>query len=132
MAVSYAKDEFSILVLSIRKRYPSFLKKVFRLPENLFQDKLFKTFKIFTVTWKHPDLSKGVLFWKPLVRFFRRIYALSVSFKMKPLRKSVFQCFVFQFQPKFCWKTCWKEQPFICTLNTWCIMEWCNGIYNRT
>ena len=27
-----------------------------------------------------------------IVAFFRRTYALSIGFKMKPLRKSVFQC----------------------------------------
>ena len=44
------------------------------------------------VTWKHADLSNEGLFWKPLVLFFRRIYALPVGFKMKPLRWSIFQC----------------------------------------
>ena len=29
-------------------------------------------------------------FWKSLVPIFRRAYAVSVSFKMKPLRKSLF------------------------------------------
>ena len=32
----YRNVAFSILVLSIKKRYPSFLKKGFRFPENLF------------------------------------------------------------------------------------------------
>ena len=43
------------------------------------------------VTKKHADLSSGGLLWKPLVPLCRRTYALSVGFKMKPLRKSVFQ-----------------------------------------
>ena len=32
--------------------------------------------------------SNGELFWKSLVPFFRRIYALPVGFKIKPLRKA--------------------------------------------
>ena len=39
---------------------------------------------------KYADLSNGGLFWKSLVSSFRRIYALSVGFKMETLRKSVF------------------------------------------
>ena len=39
------------------------------------------------VTWKHADLSNGGLFSKSLVPMFRRIYALSVGFKIKTLRK---------------------------------------------
>ena len=40
---------------------------------------------------KHTDLSNGGLFGKSLVPVFRTTYALSVGFKMKPLRKSVFK-----------------------------------------
>ena len=43
---------------------------------------------------------------------FRRIYTLSVGFKMKTLKKSVFQP---KNQPKFCGNTCLKEQLFIFT-----------------
>ena len=68
------------------------------------------------VRYKRADLSNGGLFWKSLVPFFRTIYALSVCFKMKPLRKSVFQCSD-KNQLKFCRKTCWKEQPFIFTVS---------------
>ena len=39
--------------------------------------------------------------------FYRRIYAPSVGFKMKPLRKSLFQCWD-KIQPNFCRKACWK------------------------
>ena len=39
-----------------------------------------------TVSQKHVDLSNGVQFLKSLILFFRRTYALSVDFKMKPLR----------------------------------------------
>ena len=59
------------------------------------------------VTKKHGNLSNGGLFWKSLVPFFRKTYALSLGFKMKPLRKD---------HPKFCPKTCLKEQPFIFTI----------------
>ena len=40
---------------------------------------------------KHTDLSNEGLFWKSVVPFFRRTYALSVDFK-KTLRKSAFEC----------------------------------------
>ena len=44
------------------------------------------------VTEKHADLQNGGLFWNSLTPFFRRIYALSVGFKMKTLRKTIFEC----------------------------------------
>ena len=69
MAVLYGNDAFPIS-LSAKKGTP----KGFCFPENLF------------------EISNGGLFWKSLVPFLRRIYALSVGFKLKPLRKSVFQC----------------------------------------
>ena len=66
-----------------------FFDKGFRFPRN----KVLKTFKIFTDCHvKHADLSNGRLFLKSLVPLFSRTYALSVRFKMKPLRKSVFKC----------------------------------------
>ena len=68
-----------------------------------------------TVTLKHADLSNEGLFWKSPVLFFRIIYGLSASFKMKLLRKSVFQCWD-KNQPKFCNKTCWEQQLFIFTV----------------
>ena len=40
---------------------------------------------------------------------------LSVDFRKKPLRKSVFQC-EDKNQPKFCHKTYWQEQPFTFTI----------------
>ena len=43
-------------------------------------------------TQKYAVLSNGGVFWKSLLQFFRRIYALSVGFKMKTVRKSVFEC----------------------------------------
>ena len=44
-----------------------------------------------TATLKHADLSNGGLFRKSLVPIFRRTYALFVGFKMRTLRKSVFE-----------------------------------------
>ena len=37
VAVLYRNDVFSVLVLSTKKRCPSFLEKVFRFSENLFE-----------------------------------------------------------------------------------------------
>ena len=47
--------------------------------------------------------------------YFENVNTLSVDFKMKPQRKSVFHC-KDKNQPKLCCKTCWKEQPFIFTV----------------
>ena len=70
-----------------------------------------KTFEISSdCHLKQVDLSNVVLFWKSLVQVFRRTYALSVGFEMKPLRKSVFKR---QKQLRFYCRTCCKEQPFI-------------------
>ena len=44
MAVLYGNDAFSILVLSTKKRYSSFLKKVFVFQKICFKVKLFKFF----------------------------------------------------------------------------------------
>ena len=48
---------------------------------------------------------------KSLVLSFKRTYALSVVFKMKPLRKSVFLCYGKK-QLKICRKSCPQEQLF--------------------
>ena len=48
MAVSYENDAFSILVRSTKKRYSSFLKKVFIFYDICFKVKVLKIFKIFT------------------------------------------------------------------------------------
>ena len=107
---------FSILVLWTKKRYSSFLKKFFVFQKISFKVKVLKTFKIATdfhikICWS----LNGGLFRKSLVPFFRRTYALSVNFKVKPLWKSAFQC-QDKNQLKFCRKTCWKEQPLVFTL----------------
>ena len=90
MVVLYGDDAFSILALSTKKSYSSFLTKVFVFQKICFKVKLLKTFQKCYIK-KHADLSKGELFWKSLEQFFRRTYALFVGFKMKPLRQSVFR-----------------------------------------
>ena len=45
---------------------------------------------IYIYIYKHAYFSNGGLFWKSLVLFFRRTYALSVGFKINPLRKRGF------------------------------------------
>ena len=47
MAVFYENDAFSILVLSTKKGYSSFLKKVFIFQKICFKVKVLKRFKIF-------------------------------------------------------------------------------------
>ena len=65
-----------------------FLKKVFVLQKICFKVKVLKTFKI-SADCHITYLSNRGLFWKSLVPIFKRTYALSVVFKMKPLRKSI-------------------------------------------
>ena len=48
---------------------------------------------------------------KYLVPIFKRIYAVTVGFKMKPPGKSIFLCYD-KNQLKFCCKTCWKGASF--------------------
>ena len=66
-AVLFGSFAFSIVVLSTKKRYSIFLRKVFILKEICFRAKVIKMFKIFNE------------------------YFL-LTFKMKPLRISVFLC----------------------------------------
>ena len=89
----YGNVTFSILVLSTKKRYSSFLKKILVFQKLHFKVKVLKTFKFpVIVTENYANLSNEGLFLKSLVSFFRRTYGLSVGFKMKPLRQSVFLC----------------------------------------
>ena len=88
MPVLYGNDAFSILVLSIKKPYSSFLEKAFVFQKICFKVIVLKTFKISTDCHKHADLTNGGIF--SLVPLFRRIYALSVGFTLKPPRKRVF------------------------------------------
>ena len=86
-------------MLSTKKQYYTL-----RLSENLKNRSKFSVI----VTWKHADLSNGGLLLKSLVPFFRT-YTLSVGFKMKPLRKSIFLC-EDKDKLSFCWKTCWNAE----------------------
>ena len=58
MAVLYGNDAFTILVLSTKKRYSSFLKKVFVFQKIYFKVKVLKTFKIFTDCHKSRPISQ--------------------------------------------------------------------------
>ena len=89
MVVLYGNDPFSILMLSTKKRYYNFLKKVFVFQKICFNAKVLNTLKISADCHiKHADLSNEGLFLKSLVTFFRRTYDLSVGLKMKPLKKT--------------------------------------------
>ena len=61
MAVVYENDAFSILVLSSKERYSSFLIKVFVFQKTCFKVTALKTFKIFPliVIAKHGGLTNG-------------------------------------------------------------------------
>ena len=76
MVVLYGNDAFSILVLSTKKRYSSFLKKFFVFRFSRKSNSKLKYWKCSTF------LANKGLFWKSLVPFFR-----TVDFKMKPPRK---------------------------------------------
>ena len=68
-----------------------------------------KTFETFTDCHiKTCHLSNGRLFWKSLVHYFRRTYALSIGFKMKTPTKSVFECYD-KNQLTLCLKSYWKK-----------------------
>ena len=112
----YRNDAFSILLFSTKKRDSSFLKKIFVFHKICFRVKVLKACKISTDCHIKACRSlkrKAILEIPSTV--FRRTYNLSVGFKMKHLRKSVFQCQDKNY-PKFRLKTCWKQQPFIFTV----------------
>ena len=68
------------------KCYGTPVKKVF-----VFQNICFKVLALKRFN-KNVDLSSGGLIYKSLGQFFRTIYALSVGFKVKAARQSVFLC----------------------------------------
>ena len=93
IVVLYGNDAFSILVLSTRKQYPNSLKKVFVFQKIYFKVGVLKALKFSTDC--HIKTCRSLerrAVQKIRSTLFRRVYALSVAFKMKPLRKSVFQC----------------------------------------
>ena len=116
MSLLYGNDALSILLLSTKKSHSSFLKKFFVFQKICFRVKVLKSFQIFSDC--HIKTCRS-LKWRAILKipvlFFRIIYGLSASFKMKPLRKSVFQCWD-KNQPKFCWNSFSKEPSFIVTV----------------
>ena len=90
-AVLYRNAVLPILVLSTKKRYSSFLKRVCVFQKIYLKVKALKSFKISSDCHiKTYQTLKWRLFQKSLVHFFRRAYGLSDGFKMKPLSKSIF------------------------------------------
>ena len=84
----YGNDAFSILVLSTKNWYSSFLKKVFVFQIFYFKVKVLKMLKISTDCHIKTCWS---LKQRPILKiFFRRTYVISVGFKMKPLKKKLF------------------------------------------
>ena len=97
--LSYFKQQNSSLVF--------FKKKVFIFAENLLQSYSIQNIQKI-VTQKNANAKHA----KNLQYHFFRTYALSVGFQKKPLRNSVFLCYV-KNQIKLSCKSCRKEQPFI-------------------
>ena len=92
-AVLNENDVFSILVVWTKKWYSSFLKKLFVFQKIWIKVNVLKTFKSFTdchIKTCRSFKRRAVL--NIPSTLFRRIYALSVGFKIKTLRKSVFEC----------------------------------------
>ena len=93
IVVLYGNDPFSILVLSSKKRYSSFLKKVFLFQKSCFKVKVLKTIKISTdchIKTYRPLKRRTIL--KIPSTVLQKNLCSSVGFKMKSLRKSVFHC----------------------------------------
>ena len=103
-AVLCGNVALSILAFSTKKLYSSFLKRVCFFQKiflkTFFSEKLLKTFKISS------DLSKRTAILKIPSR---KNYVLSVGFKMRPLRKSIFLC-QDKNQLKFCREPCWNAE----------------------
>ena len=90
-AFFYGNVAFSIFVLSSKKRYSSFLKKLFFLQKICFKVKVLKTSEISSDCHIKTcrSLKRRVIMKIPS-NVFRRTYALFVGFIMKPLRQSIF------------------------------------------
>ena len=91
MVVLYWNDVFSILVLSIKKQYSSFLKRGFVFQKIYFKVKVLKMFKNAYCHVKTCQSLKQRAILKMPSTIFRITYALLVGFKMKPLKKSFFK-----------------------------------------
>ena len=86
---------FSILAVSTKERFSSFWKKVFVFQNFFFKVNVLKTFETFTdchIKTCHIKSLKRRAILKIPSTVFRKTYALSGDFKMKTLRKSVFEC----------------------------------------
>ena len=117
MAVLYGNDAFSILVLSTKKRYSSFLKKVSVYQKIRFKVKVLKTFKISTDCYIKTlrSLKRRAILKIPSA-FYRRTYALSFCwFSNETSTKKRFPV-QDKNQTRFSRKNCSKEQPFIFTV----------------
>ena len=93
-ALLNGNDVLSILVVSFKKRYFSFLKNVVVFQKICFKVEVLKTLETFTDCHIRTcrSLERRAILKIPSI-VFRRIYALSVGFKTKTLRKSVFECY---------------------------------------
>ena len=80
MALLYGNDVFSILVLSTKKRYSSFLKKVFVFQKICFKVKVLKTFKISTDKNMPISQTKGY-FESPEYHFLEDFMLLLLALK---------------------------------------------------
>ena len=130
MAVFYGNDAFWILVLSTKKRYSSFLKKVF-----VFQKICFKVWEVskflLIVTQKNADLSKGRLFWISLVPFFRT-YTLSLLALKWNLYEEKFSSVKTKIKPNYAAKLAERSNHWFLLIIWWStffkhpymIMEW--------
>ena len=103
-----------IFNLGTLKRFSSFFEKVFVSQKICLKFKVSKTFEISSDCHIKTcrSLKQRALLKVPSTFFLRRTYALSVGFKLKPLRRSVFLCWN-KIQSTVCRKTCWKKQLLI-------------------
>ena len=92
-AVLNGNDVFSILMVSTKKLYSSFSKRVFVFQKICFKVKVLKKFETFTDCHIKTcrSLKRRAILKVPST-VLRRAYAHSVGFKMKTLRKGVFEC----------------------------------------
>ena len=84
----YRNDAFSILVLSTKKQYSSFLKNVFVFQKICSRVKVLKTFKVSTdcLIKTYRSLTRRV-FWKPLVQFLEETMLFLLALKWKLYEK---------------------------------------------
>ena len=84
------KSRQNLKFLKNEKSFQGEIKSIFHQLSDIVSDCHIKNCR--WLSHKNMPISQnGGLFWKSLVPFFKRIHAFSVPFKMKPLRKSIFQ-----------------------------------------